>query len=428
MAESGNSRKSETGSSARTSPPCPSCSSHRIWKDGVRATRHGDIQRYLCRECGYRFSESSLLEPMLKKIERREVQRSERSEGAQKVHTSFLKRTADIPSKRQICVTKTIGAKNLAKTESRQKQPAGGTKLDPATIQGKIVEHTFWLLREGYKETTVIYQGRLLRTLVKRGAYLFDGDSIKETIANMKISDDTKLQYAAAYATFCRHLEMQWTPPRYRQTEKIPFIPTEEEIDQLITACINRKTATLLQTLKETAIRIGEAWRLKWTDVDFERNTITMNLPEKAGRARILKISNKLKQMLQSLPKKDERIFGYVNLKNTKHSYRKLRKRIAKRLQNPRISHITFHTFRHWKATTLYHQTKDILFVKEFLGHRAIHSTLRYINIETQIFKQGADEYTTRATSSVKGARALLEVGFEYVMDIDNVKIFRKRK
>jgi len=328
-----------------------------------------------------------------------------------------------------VCAFETKGAKNLTEVESRtEKRAAGATKPTATEIQGKIVEHSFWLLREGYKETTAIHRGRLLRTLMKRGADLFDGGSVKETIAKMKIDDGTKLQYVAAYATFCIYLQIQWTPPKYQQTEKIPFIPTEEEIDQLITACTNRKTATLLQTLKETAMRIGEAWRLKWIDIDFERNTITLNLPEKRSRVRIFKISDKLKQMLQALPKCDERVFGYVHLGNTKHTYLKLRKRIAQRLQNPRILRITFHTFRHWKATMEYHKTKDILHVMQFLGHRDIRNTMRYITIADQIFKYKADEYITRVATSVKGARALLEAGFEYVMDMDGVRVFRKRK
>ena len=221
---------------------------------------------------------------------------------------------------------------------------------------------------------------------------------------------------------------MKWKPPKYRQTEKIPFIPTEEEIDQLITACTNKKTATLLQTLKETAMRIGEAWRLKWIDIDLERNTLTLNLPEKRGNARIFKISPKLKRMLLVLPNHHERVFGYVNLNNTKHTYLELRKRIAKRLQNPRILRITFHTFRHWKATMEYHCTRGIIHVMKFLGHRDIRNTMRYIDIADHVFKYKADEYTTRVAANVKGARALLEAGFEYVMDRDGVMIFRKRK
>ncbi|MFQ6077088.1 MAG: hypothetical protein ACE5Z5_13325, partial [Candidatus Bathyarchaeia archaeon] len=38
---------------------CPECSSRRVWKDGLRYTRHGQIQRFLCRDCGFRFSEST---------------------------------------------------------------------------------------------------------------------------------------------------------------------------------------------------------------------------------------------------------------------------------------------------------------------------------------------------------------------------------
>lgn len=35
---------------------CPNCKSKRNWKDGIRYTKNGEIQRYYCRECTYRFS------------------------------------------------------------------------------------------------------------------------------------------------------------------------------------------------------------------------------------------------------------------------------------------------------------------------------------------------------------------------------------
>lgn len=37
-------------------------------------------------------------------------------------------------------------------------------------------------------------------------------------------------------------------------------------------------------------------------------------------------------------------------------------------------------------------------------------------------------EYTTRIAKTVKGARALLEAGFEYITDMEGYKLFRKRK
>jgi integrase len=54
------------------------------------------------------------------------------------------------------------------------------------------------------------------------------------------------------------------------------------------------------------------------------------------------------------------------------------RKRTATKLANPRINQITFHTFRHWKATMEYHKTKDILHVIRILGHKNIKNTLIY--------------------------------------------------
>ena len=35
---------------------CPKCGSQRVWKDGIRYTRFREVQRYICRECSYRFS------------------------------------------------------------------------------------------------------------------------------------------------------------------------------------------------------------------------------------------------------------------------------------------------------------------------------------------------------------------------------------
>jgi DNA-directed RNA polymerase subunit M/transcription elongation factor TFIIS len=41
--------------------PCPECGSKRLYKDGKRKISNGEkVQRWLCRDCGYRFSESSV--------------------------------------------------------------------------------------------------------------------------------------------------------------------------------------------------------------------------------------------------------------------------------------------------------------------------------------------------------------------------------
>jgi site-specific recombinase XerC len=76
----------------------------------------------------------------------------------------------------------------------------------------------------------------------------------------------------------------------------------------------------------------------------------------------------------------------------------------------------------------LYHQTKDILYVKEYLGHNKIDTTLLYIQLAETIFKNLNDEFTVKVANKKEDIKALLEVGFEYICEKDELYYFRKRK
>jgi len=78
--------------------------------------------------------------------------------------------------------------------------------------------------------------------------------------------------------------------------------------------------------------------------------------------------------------------------------------------------------------TARYNQTKDVLYVKEFLGHHKVETTLLYIQLAETIFKETKDQYTVRIASKPKEIKALLEVGFEYVCEKDDLIYLRKRK
>jgi len=264
---------------------------------------------------------------------------------------------------------------------------------------------------------------RLLKFLAKKCSNLLDPESVKEAIAKHQCSETYKFNLVNAYHTFLVSQGLTWTPPHYEQCEKQPFIPIEREIDDLIASCRSRM-ATLLQVLKETGMRIGEAWKLKWTDIDTVNNVIAVNDPEKHSNSRSIKVTSKLIAMINALPKRDQRVFGYTYLQNMQASFIWHRRRIAANLQNPRITQITFHTFRHWKATMEYHRTKDLIHVQRLLGHRNITNTMRY----TQLIQFENDEYHSAVAKTIDEARQLIEAGFDYITDIDDVKLFRKRK
>jgi hypothetical protein len=73
----------------------------------------------------------------------------------------------------------------------------------------------------------------------------------------------------------------------------------------------------------------------------------------------------------------------------------------------------------------LYHKTRDILYVKQQLGHRCIENTMVY----TQLMTFESDEYNTATASTTKEAESLIQAGFEYVVTTtENIMLFRKRK
>ncbi len=155
---------------------------------------------------------------------------------------------------------------------------------------------------------------------------------------------------------------------------------------------------------------------------------ITLNNPEKGGNPRIFRIDDKLAIMLGALPKRYVKVFGNITLRGKTSVFRAVRAHTAKKLGNPRLLRIRFHTLRHWKATVEYHKTKDILHVKELLGHRKIDTTTLYIQLDKALFQGNLDEFTVRVAAEPEEIRSLLEVGFEYVCQKDGLAFFRKRK
>lgn len=314
-------------------------------------------------------------------------------------------------------------AKNLTKVEPPKSGLAGAT----FNIKEKIFEFAWWMKKEGYSESTIVERTRRLKRLWKLGANLLDPESVKEVVAKQEgWLNSTKITFVDAYGTFLRSIGKTWNPPIYKEVRSLPFIPKESELDQLISSC-GPKTATFLQLLKETAARAGEAFRLEWINVDIERRTITVR-PEKNSNPRIFKVSSKLVGMINALPRKSERIFGDIRLSSIRVTFCNSRLKAAKKLQNPRLLKIHFHTFRHWKATMLYHQTKDVLYVMNYLGHKSVNNTLLYIQLEEALFKDTSDEFICRVAENVEEAKNLIESGFDFVTDIDGSKLFRKRK
>jgi integrase len=166
-----------------------------------------------------------------------------------------------------------------------------------------------------------------------------------------------------------------------------------------------------------------------WTDIESISSTVNIT-PEKGSRPRRLKITDTTLASVLTQPRSGHLIFHNEKgdyeeqYRNFFRNFAKQRRRIAENQQNPRIRRISFKTLRHWKASVLYAKTKDLLLVKETLGHRSISSTMRY----THLMPLRDDEYVCKVARTVDETKVLIEEGFDHVTDIDGMKLFKKRK
>ena len=378
---------------------CPECGSAKIDKNGHRYAKNGmDIQRFICQKCGYRFSERP---------------------------PNGYKDSSPIRNRR-LCELLQGASKKL--TEATKIKIVAGRENHsntPQDVKGKIVELLWQLKNDGRQPSTLCNYRKYLIRLLNEGADLFNPERTKEVLAQATLKDNTKRTVTGILETWFQFNEIKWKAPKYSRNPEIPYIPSEQELDQLIAAC-GKKISTYLQILKETGARCGEISNLKWTSIDPQQKNVRIKA-EKGSNPRILPLSQKALDMLNNMPKTSERIFA--NADNMRTNFFIQRRRIAKKLANPRMLEIHFHTLRHWKATMEQHKTKDPWHVKQILGHKSIHSSEAYIHLEQMLFQNGAnDEFHVKVANTPEEITGLLETGFEYIMTKGELAFFRKRK
>jgi len=209
----------------------------------------------------------------------------------------------------------------------------------------------------------------------------------------------------------------------------MPKIPLESKIE-CIMANASKKLATAIAISKDTGLRPIELMNIKLRDLDLQKGAI---YPETAkhGSPRVLKLKNSTLNMLNKYLayrhiELNDKLFGTWTSETYGRLFRHTRNKTAEKTCDIAIKSIRLYDLRHFYATMTYHRTKDILFLKQQMGHKKIETTLIY----TQLLQfEQDDNYTCRATTDTKQATELIENGFEYVTTTpDELMLFRKRK
>lgn len=272
---------------------------------------------------------------------------------------------------------------------------------------------------------TIHFTYKALSFLAKN-CKLEDHEQVKTFIAKMNVSSGYKRNLCIAYNKYAKYYKKSWNMPTYHPEAKAIKIPTKEKIEMLI-ASAKKPTSIKLQISKETGLRPIELCNLRVKDIDLEQRLIYPTTA-KNGAPKILKISNSLKDtLLEHIDthklNPDNKLFK-GNAEDYGKHYRAMRNALANKLHDPTIKRIRLYDLRHYFATNLYAKTRDILLVKQQMGHKKIETTLIY----TQLLNLNDDEWICKTATNVKEATALIEAGFEYIQEIDGIRLYRKRK
>lgn len=219
--------------------------------------------------------------------------------------------------------------------------------------------------------------------------------------------------------------------PTYTREEKMPNIPTEEQLNKLIAGA--GKTLSLkLWLSKESGLRPVEVHNLKVRDLSTARNTINP-VTSKHGAGRILKIPEALTQALLKFIIKNNRDTNDKIFKSTCRKYgenfREMRNTLTKKLNDPSLRGIRLYDFRHYAITMKYWNYRDTGLTAEDAGHKDWNTTRKYIHLCRIIELMTKDGWVCKTAQNTEEEKPLIEAGFDYIRTTtDGISLYRKRK
>ena len=275
--------------------------------------------------------------------------------------------------------------------------------------------------RNGYAESSIPTIGKRLRHLAKF-CDLENPRDVKRFIAAKRVKNSFKDNLCDAYGYYVRVHGLSWTRPRYQPEQRLPKTPTTEAVEKII-ARASWRYATIFSILRDTGMMPVELERTSLRDIDLERGVINA-VGCKGHKPRALKLKPSTIAMLKRYLGENPKEYPFPKSESMSEAWKRYRNDIAEKLNEPTLKTIRLYDLRHYFGTMTYHRTRDILLVKELLGHSKIETTLIY----TRLVNFAQDEYTVRAAATLVDAKSLLEAGFEYVCTWQGKQLYRKRK
>jgi integrase/recombinase XerD len=185
------------------------------------------------------------------------------------------------------------------------------------------------------------------------------------------------------YGVALKHRGKVGDLPRMKRPSQLPVVLSREEVAKLFKVTSFIKHKALLITAYSAGLRVGEAVRLKVSDVDSKRMQIRVTAG-KGAKDRYTLLSETaltiLREYFHAFKPKDWLFLGEERGDHlAESSAERIFKNSLKRVGITKPA--TFHTLHHSFATHLLEDGVDMRYIQKLLGHGNIRMTERYTHV-----------------------------------------------
>jgi integrase len=320
----------------------------------------------------------------------------------------------------------------------RAELPAQCVKLPAQYIQQLPSIQTLLTHLEGKgrsPNTRLAYQ-KGLKALALR-ADLKDTKAVELAIARYKKKDgrpatnNYKSKLCDIYAMYCRLFKVIWEKPIYTPEPTTIQPPSPEKCSMLIAAA-KRTLSIKIDISTQTGLRpieIQGEKGLRVNNIHPDQNTITARITKGCNPRPPLPISKELMTRIQTHVtehnlKPNDLLFTGDPTRYGEH-FRRLRNRLAKKLNDPTIHNIRLYDLRHYYCTKQLRKTQNAEIVRQIMGHKKLDTTQKYLHL----LAGNNGEWIVEGTTDKNRAQELLEADFTYQLTTpDGTMLFRKPK
>ena len=170
--------------------------------------------------------------------------------------------------------------------------------------------------------------------------------------------------------------------------QSAPDVLTHAQVLQLFksvdrTNAIGQRNYALIQLFVQCGLRLKEVSDIHLGDVRIGERSGTVRVPcGKGGKPREIPLNKTVREAIMEYLAVRPKLPGVKHLffsqKRKALAPRSIQDVVKKYLKKAGVGEYSCHSLRHLFATNLYNKHKDIVLVKEALGHKRLGTTLRY--------------------------------------------------